>query len=786
MNKEIKVSVRNLVEFVLRSGDLDSTFMGASRALEGTRGHQKVQNSYDENCESEVVLKHSFKHRGFSITLEGRADGILKDGYTIVIDEIKTTTRPLESIDEDYNQLHWAQGKCYAYIYSMENNLEEIDVQLTYYQIDYDETKIFRKQFSRDELEYFFYSLMDKYIEWIKLTSNWSITRDESIQKLDFPFETYRTGQRELAVGVYKTILDKKNLFVQAPTGIGKTISTMFPAVKSIREGLTYKIFYLTAKTITRQVALDSIIKMAEKGLRIKTVVLTAKEKICFNEEVNCTPENCPYAKGHYDRVNHAIMDLLANEDIITREVIESYGQKHKVCPFEYSLDLCLFADCIICDYNYVFDPRVSLKRFFQEGKEDFLFLIDEAHNLVDRAREMYSVEIYKEPFLEYKKYFEGKNLSLSKVFGKLNSFMLKTKKWYDKNEQFVQKDKVDEIYSLVKKATEKLEPWLLENKEDEKYKDVLDIYFNLVGFIRIWDFYDERYVTYGENTEDIMLKLYCLDPSYVLGETLKKGRSAIFFSATLTPIDYFKEILGGNGDDYTARAPSPFDSDNLGLFIVDNVSTRYKDRNNTYKDIVKYVEETVRAKEGNYLVFFPSYKYMELVHEEFSERNPDIKILLQSSFMKEDEREVFLEEFNDNGGTMVAFAVLGGIFSEGIDLIGDKLIGAIIVGVGLPQICLERNIIREYFQEKNNLGYEYSYLYPGMNKVLQAAGRVIRTEEDRGIILLIDDRFTTYKYKQLYPREWVGYRKINNLDRLKTQLEMFWCAGEGSFCVKK
>jgi len=775
MNKEIKISVRNLVEFVLRSGDLDSTFMGASRALEGTKGHQKVQNSYDDNYQSEVVLKHSFEKDGFSIKLEGRADGILKDGYVIVIDEIKTTTKPLELIDEEYNELHWAQAKCYAYMYSIENKLEEIDVQLTYYNIDNDETKIFRKKLSIYELEDFFYSLIDKYIKWIRLLSNWAITRDESIVKLDFPFETYRSGQRELAVGVYKTILDRKNLFVQAPTGIGKTISTMFPAVKSIGEGLTYKIFYLTAKTITRQVAIDSIGKMVSKGLRIKTVVLTAKEKICFNDEVNCTPENCPYAKGHYDRVNHALMDVLVNEDIITREVVEAYGQKHNVCPFEFSLDLCLFADCIICDYNYVFDPRVSLKRFFQEGKEDFVFLIDEAHNLVDRAREMYSIEIYKEPFLEYKKYFKDKNMSLSKAFGKLNSFMLKTKKWYGDNEYFVQKDIVDEIYSLVRRTTEKLEPWLLENKDDEKYKDVLDIYFNLVAFMRIWDYYDERYVNYGENRDDIMFKLYCLDPSYVLGETLKKGRSAIFFSATLTPIEYFKEILGGNEDDYTAKAPSPFDRDNLGLFIVGNISTRYKDREKTYLNIVKYIEETVRSKKGNYFVFFPSYKYMELVYEQFNERNPDIKTILQNSSMKEEEREIFLDEFNGNDEIMVAFAVLGGIFSEGIDLIGDKLIGAIIVGVGLPQICLERNIVREYFQEKKKVGYEYSYMYPGMNKVLQAAGRVIRTEKDRGIVLLIDDRFTTYKYKQLYPREWMGYKRVNNLNTLKNQLKFFW-----------
>lgn len=775
MNGEIKISVRNLVEFVLRSGDIDMTFMGASRALEGTKGHQKVQDSYDECYEKEVTLKHSFLYGGFNITLYGRADGIIKDEECIVVDEIKTTTKPLDSIDEDYNLLHWAQAKCYAYIYSIEHKLEKIYVQLTYFQLDDNETKIFRKQFNFNELESYFYSLIDKYIKWIRFISNWTIKRDESIKGLDFPFENYRNNQRELAIGVYKTILDEKNLFVQAPTGIGKTISTLFPTIKSIGEGLCNKIFYLTAKTVTRQVAIDAVEKMAVKGLKLKTVVLTAKEKICFNDEVNCTPEKCPYAKGHYDRVNDALMDILVNEDIITREIVEEYSKNYTICPFEFSLDICIFADLIVCDYNYVFDPRVSLKRFFQEGKEDYIFLIDEAHNLVDRSRDMYSTEIYKRDFLELKNYFKEKNPPLSKSFGKLNSFMLKTKKFYGESENFVQKEKIDEVYSIIRRATEKLEPWLLQNKEDKKYSEILDVYFQLVGFLRIWEFYDKRYVTYGEKTDDIMLKLYCLDPSYVLNETLKKGRSAIFFSATLTPLCYFKEILGGNEDDYTAIAPSPFDSDNLGLFIADNISTRYKDRENTYIDIVGYIESTVRTKKGNYFVFFPSYKYMETVYEGFNERNPDIKTILQYNSMKEEEREVFLDEFNKNGETMVAFAVLGGVFSEGIDLIGDKLIGAIIVGVGLPQICFERNIIREYFNKKNNLGYEYAYMYPGMNKVLQAAGRVIRTEEDRGIILLIDDRFTTYKYKKLFPKEWMGYRRVNNLKSLKKQLKGFW-----------
>ncbi|WP_132995961.1 ATP-dependent DNA helicase [Sporanaerobacter acetigenes] len=776
MKKEIKVSVRNLVEFVLRSGDLDTSFMGSSRAVEGTRAHTKIQNSYGDEYNKEVTLKQSFQYEDFNITVEGRADGIFKENEKTVIDEIKTTTTALDSIDEDYNEMHWAQGKCYAYIYGKLNHLDDLDVNLTYYHLDTEEMKKFRRSFFIEELESFFYFLIDRYLKWICLTLDWTNTRDDSIRKLNFPYDAYRKGQRELAVATYNTILDEKNLFVQAPTGIGKTISTLFPSIKSLGEGIGYKIFYLTAKTITRQVALDSIENMKSKGLRIKTIVLTAKEKICLNDEVNCDPNCCSYAKGHYDRVNEAIMEILENKDIITRELVEYYAKMYNVCPFELSLDLCIFADCIICDYNYVFDPMVSLKRFFQEEREDFIFLVDEAHNLVDRARDMYSIEIYKKPFLEYKKYFKESERGLSKAFGKINSFMLGTKKWYNDENYFVRKEGIDEIILLIERLMKKLEPWLLENKEDEKYKEILDVYFSLVGFVKIWDIYDEKFITYGEKVdEDIKLKLFCLDPSHLLSETLKKGRSAVFFSATLTPLEYFKEILGGAEEDYTMKIPSPFDEKNLSLSIAEHISTRYKDRGNSYLDIAKYIETVAEGKKGNYFVFFPSYVYMEKVYEIFKERNENINTIIQSSSMEESEKEDFLKEFQDDNKTRVAFAVLGGIFSEGIDLTGDKLIGAIIVGVGLPQICLERNIIRNYFDEKNKLGYEYAYMYPGMNKVLQAAGRVIRTEKDKGVVLLIDDRFTTYKYKKLFPKEWMIYKKARNLENLKRRIEEFW-----------
>ncbi|NLW21840.1 MAG: ATP-dependent DNA helicase [Tissierellia bacterium] len=778
MPKQIKISVRNLVEFVLRSGDIDNTFVGSTRAVEGTRAHQKVQNSYGEEYTPELVLSHILEYEDFTIEVEGRVDGIIRIDGNIIIDEIKSTMRPLDEIDEDYNLLHWAQGKCYGYMYAKENKLEELNIQLTYFNIEWEETKKFIRSYTFKELEEFFLGLIEKYVEWANMTFYWQLLRDEAIRELTFPFKSYRKGQRKLAVAVYQTILNGKNLFAQAPTGIGKTISTIFPSIKAIGEGIASKVFYLTAKTITREAALNSIKQMAGKGLRLKSIVITAKEKICLNENVKCNPKDCPYAKGHYDRVNKAIMDVLNNEDMMTRDIVLKYADFYRVCPFEFSLDLSLWSDIIICDYNYVFDPNVSLKRFFEGSGDDYIFLIDEAHNLVDRSRDMFSSEITKEPFLKYKRLFKEEFPHISKAFNKCNKIMNKIKRDYLSNEKFYyQKEEISDLYSPINKLIRELEEWLIEEKGHEFYEEVQELYFQLLRFIKIVDLYDERYVTYVEAVgKDILLKLFCIDPSHLLSEILKKGRAAIFFSATLTPLDYYRDLLGGDEEDFIIRFPSPFPQNNLCLLIGDTISTKYKDRDKTYLDIVEYIEEFISQKGGNYLIFFPSYEYMEKIYLSFIDRNPDIKTIIQERSMMEEDREKFLDKFClKNEDTMVAFAVLGGIFSEGIDLIGDKLIGAVIVGVGLPQICFERNIIREYFQYENGQGYEYAYMYPGMNKVLQAAGRVIRSEEDKGAILLIDDRFATIKYKRLYPREWSHYKRVRDSKDIRVRLMEFW-----------
>ncbi|WP_446898928.1 ATP-dependent DNA helicase [Clostridium sp. LBM24168] len=781
--KDIKISVRNLVEFVFRYGDLDNRFTSNARAVEGTKIHQKLQKQYKSRIKekdgiqqynSEVSLKCEIEYKEFRFLVEGRADGIIVQDNCTIIDEIKTVAKPLDIIDENYNPVHFAQAKCYGYIYSVQNSLRDVYIQLTYYNINDNRIKFVKKKFCIDELKKFFLEALDRYYKWAKFKDEWENIRNISIGKLKFPFKKYRKGQREMAVAVYGTIRDGKKLFVQAPTGIGKTISVIFPSIKALEKGIISKIFYLTAKTITRTAVEDTVKILIENGLKLKTLTLTAKEKLCFKEKVDCNPEKCEFAKGHYDRVNEAIFDIISREDLITRDKILEYSENFSVCPFEFSLDLTLLCDCIICDYNYAFDPEVYLRRFFDDKAGECLFLIDEAHNLVDRSREMFSAEIYKQPFLNIKKVVKNDSKAL-KTLNKVNSEMLKFKKSF-KNIH-IQKSKIVELYSILRIFSFQIEKWIVENSGNEGYEQVLKLYFNVNSFIRIGEIYNSNFVTYMENSnDDIKIKVYCLDPSAALNEKMETIHSAVLFSATLSPIRYFKEILGGRDDDYNMTISSPFATKNRIILIANNISTIYRRREKSYLPIVEYIYDTMLQKKGNYMVFFPSYRYMEEVYELFTKKYPDVRTKIQKSNMKECEKEEFLLNFKEKvENSFIAFAVLGGIFSEGIDLKKDRLIGVIIVGVGIPKICFERNIIMEYFNTKNGLGYEYAYMYPGMNKVLQAAGRVIRTEEDKGVIFLLDNRFLTREYRSLFPGEWNRNSIVNSRKQLKYILRRFW-----------
>lgn len=805
---EIRISVRNLVEFVLRAGSIDNRKAAApeNAMQEGGRIHRMIQRRMGADYHAEVALRYPYDTEKYTIIIEGRADGIIEDNLQtpVTVDEIKGTYQELHKIKEAYT-VHVAQAKCYAYIYARQKQLKEIRVRMTYCNMDTEEIKYFHFDFQIDELEKWFSQVMEQYRKWADFTFEWKRIRQESIRDMQFPFP-YREGQRELVTYVYQTIYHKRKLYIEAPTGVGKTISTVFPSVKAVGEGMGEKIFYLTAKTITRTVADDTFQLLRGYGLRFKTVMLTAKDKICFMEEAECNPEYCPYANGHYDRINDAIYEMLTGLDNFNRESIESYAQKHMVCPFEMCLDMSLFSDAIICDYNYVFDPHVYLKRFFADGvKGDYLFLIDEAHNLVERGREMYSASLCKEDFLQLKRTVKGLDGKMERYLDRCNKELLVLKR---ECETYKTEEYIDAFTAPLQRLGAAMEAYLEEHDGQhtghegmghtkEIRADVLDFYFQVAHFLDIYERVDENYVIYSEIRAEgsFALKLFCVNPTVNLRECMMKGRSTILFSATLLPIQYYKSLLGAVEGDYEVYAKSVFNPNRKALFIGSDVTSKYSRRTDMeFYNIASYIKEIVKNRHGNYLIFFPSHSFLQQVYEIFEDYFLDrenMECILQEDYMNEKAREEFLQRFSGNDHcdlasviqmdieveaekSLLGFCVLGGIFGEGIDLKNDSLIGAIIVGTGLPQVCNEREILKNYFDEAGDSGFDYAYRYPGMNKVLQAAGRVIRTAQDVGIVALLDERFLNRSYQRMFPREWEEFEIVTG-DKIAKRVERFW-----------
>lgn len=896
-NREIHISVRQLVEFIFRSGDIDNRRgVSPEKAMqEGSRLHRVIQGGAGENYASEVLLKYQYVTERYTIKIEGRADGIIYEGRRRIDEALQSqlpAVNPQWTEDEEYDQItideikcvakkleymkapvpvHLAQAKVYAYIYALQKQLPMIRVRMSYCHFETEEIRYFFEEYTFPALETWFGELMREYKKWADFQLEWEDIYKSSVRAAEFPFP-YREGQRELVVSVYQTIRESKKLFIEAPTGVGKTISTIFPALKASGEGIAGKIFYLTAKTITRTVAEDTFELLRGRGLRCKTVTLTAKEKICPMEEVECNPLACPYAKGHFDRINDALYDIITHEDRFTRPVIMEYAEKHQVCPFEFSLDISLFADSVICDYNYVFDPHASLKRFFSEGmKDEYIFLVDEAHNLVERGREMYSASICKEDILALRKLIKdamgisGRKASAEKSemrqenlfsemgfrnetaedisqqgFTKDNDGERSNKRYDKRNlplhrivksleyvnkhflelkrecETYIELEDVSELIRIVERCYTTISSFLEEDDERPVRRSVLEFYYELAHFLMIYEKMDENYRPYCELREDgsFIVKLFCVNPKERLKECMMKGRSSILFSATLLPIQYYKKLLGGEPEDYEIYAKSTFDRRRMGLFIAKDATSKYTRRNDMeYHKIAAYIYEVFRAKPGNYMVFFPSHVFLEHVYDVFCRSFYEegfMECIVQQERMDEQMREEFLRKFADGGeaeedngdaraegGTamgqtaalagkelflkkearkkgLIGFCVLGGIFSEGIDLRQDSLIGSIIIGPGLPQVCNEREILKNFFDDEEHDGYDYAYRFPGMNKVLQAAGRVIRTAEDVGVVVLLEERLLNRSYQRIFPREWSNYETTTNT-AVADKLANFW-----------
>ena len=759
MEKYLTLSVHQLVDFLLRTGDIDNRVFNRSSMTEGSRLHSVYQAKQSSNYLAEFPLKMSFNVDEVNIVLEGRADGIIKRSEAeYIIDEIKTTVEDLQIFHDDNLEWHLGQAKCYAYMFAKQTNLEYIGIKLTYIRQGKEKEQLIDSYtFNILELEQFVVKLLNEYLAFYNIIFNKIAKRNESIEALKFPFNKFRQGQRDLAKYTYAMAKKRGRLFAEAPTGIGKTISTVFPFVKALKDDDNSKIFYLTAKTSGREAAHQAVKLLKENGLSLGDIMITAKDKICFCKGQACNPEECPYAKGYYNKIQTVLRYAILNYDDFDLQTITQLAYENQICPFELELDLSLFMDVIICDYNYVFDPISYMKRYFDEDTSSFLVLVDEAHNLVDRSRDMYSASLSYKQFLEARKSVCHSKLHKLKLAMSKMSKMFKEYLVNPKDGNYILDEFYDYTYKTISSFITTMQD-INKNENKEMSKELLEFYLEVNRFSKILEFYNDHFICYYEISKDeLILHVSCLDASSFLHSSLRRLRGSVLFSATLSPIEYYVDMLGGKKEDAQLILPSPFPVDNLKIIIAPKVSIRYKNRDSSYQQVADYIKAFVKNKVGNYFIFLPSYEYLTNLMPYID--MDDVDVYEQDRGMSDEDKEQFLTNFKPHPErTTLGFVIVGGAFGEGIDLVSDRLIGAIIVGIGMPKINFVSDQIMKYYDAREQSGYNYAYLNPGMNKVMQALGRVIRSETDRGAVLLIDERYLTNDYRDLFKSEWRKY----------------------------
>lgn len=785
MTKPQRLGIRELIEFTLKSGDLTSDASSNHTALEGARIHRRLQKKAGPDYQKEIYLSYETKLDDQDFKIEGRADGVIidPDTHEILVDEIKTSEPDFADLTKDALTRYWGQAKFYAWLLAERESVDQVTVQLTYFQTTTELVTQKQEVHTHEDLTTFAQGVLKEYEYWLHLRSQWQLQRNAAAKKLAFPYSDFRAGQRQFSAIVYKTIAAQKILLTEAPTGTGKTIATLFPAIKAFAEQDVQRIFYLTAKTSTRTVAESALTDLANEGARLKRVTITAKDKIAFPVPEGYPAGHSPYTDGYYDRNKDALKDLFAHEDQWDRTTIETYAKKWTIDPFEFSLDASLFADVIIGDYNYLFDPQVYLQRFFANPKPGNVFLIDEAHNLVSRSRAMYSADLAETPMKQIERDIRGQKsqvvADLHKALKPIeNSFKILPDMLPEPVQETSVIDEPDEDFIAgFYLGLEALGTWMAKNEEHPVYEKVRDYFFTLNSFLKIYELYGDNYRTIIRLAPTASLTLQCLDPSQFLQDCLHKGDAAVLFSATLTPLDYYRETLTAADENALVyRMTSPFPPQNQCLIITNYIQTTYAQRTANLPRILQALQSLVDAKKGNYLVFLPSYSYLTEIADAFIQKNPTLQIIRQESSDTEATRQDFLDHFQTNPQeTLVGFAVLGGAFAEGIDLRRDRLIGVAIISVGLPGLSLEHDLLRDYYQLKNHQGFAYAYQLPGFNNVMQAGGRVIRGNEDRGVILLIDQRFASARYQRLFPPHWQQQHQVKNVDQLKEALLGFW-----------
>ncbi len=776
MKEIIRLSVHDLVDFLLRTGDIDSRIFNLDTMAKGTIIHRFYQQKQNENYIAEYPFNETIEYKDYTFILSGRADGLIINDRSVTIEEVKSTNDDLVNFHDINQAWHLGQAQCYAYMYARKFSLNEIDCLLTYIsQIDNSKDQ-HRYTFMMEELEQFFFQLLEQYIEFHEHIRTQRIERANTVRSLTFPFNHVRKGQQDMMKVTEDVVRRGGKVYIEAPTGIGKTMSVLYPSIKGFIDNHIEKVFYFTAKGSGQHTAFDSFKILHEQGLQAKAIIISAKEKICLNDKVSCNPDDCPFARGYFSKLKNALLYALQNYDCFDKDTVQEIALKFKICPFEFQLDLSLFIDVIIGDYNYLFDPQVFLRRFFEVTNQNYMTLIDEVHNLIERVRDNYSSQIDMSLLYAMKKSL--KSSDDAKIKRRLNKII-------KASEDFATtiQERDNKLIRLPSDIDTAIEKFMTEAqrfmKDDPKHiEDVFkDGFFMLNRFVKLYQIFDENFALYAVKKDQnlISINLLCLNPKIFIGQTLEKVYGSVLFSATLAPLDYYSQELAKTSRDEMIQLENPFPRSNLLLLAATNVATTYKKREDTYGLVADYIVSAVKNRVGNFLVFCPSYAYLNKMLE-YLETIPSLDILVQTRDMNQTSRRAFLEEFKSNPKTTtIGLTVVGGIFSEGVDLVDDRLSGVIVIGVGFPSITFDKELIRRYYDDNGKNGFHHAYIAPGINRVLQAMGRVIRSETDRGFILLIDQRYLENRYRKIIENYNGRLTYVDSPTDVTTQIEQFF-----------
>jgi DNA excision repair protein ERCC-2 len=815
------VSVRDLVEFVLRRGDLRSGpfFTSPSRALEGTRGHQKLQSSRPDHYQAEVSLKWVTIRPTFTLTLRGRIDGVKEEPGEIVLEEIKTVTGEWSQKPSD---LHWAQLRIYGGIWNRLNPSRPLHLRLTYFHLETDVEHCFDEKKDPASVEVFLENVLGQYLNWLEQHVARTIQRNVAIQNLAFPFSKLRVGQESMLETVANLHLKGGATMVEAPTGIGKTMASLLPSIKALTGEQVRQVMIVLARTPGQTVFQEALKLLEQNGAKIKTLSIIARDKVCLQGTKACDPANCPKRLGHFDRLTEARHAAIHEApDLLDTSALIELGDRFNLCPHALATQLAPWVDVVMGDYNYAFDPGAQLNYLFGEEaprRNKTALLVDESHNLVDRGREMHSQCIRTEtwtPTVKWLQKNEPRGATLLRELWKAMMAAFKTEtgkgvtpqplvhqtELFPKQTQTAPPKLSNESLKINKRVSpyevifdEIPESWILimdqflqasEEKlktasSSKVHKGLLELYFEIHGFLKASRAAGKNHrIILKRKNRHVTLHRFCMDPSRELSASWKKAWSTLFFSATLSPAAFYRQLIGLNERHSSLSLPSPFQKSQWQIIIHQGISTTYRQRAYTYSDVAQVIRLTSQSKQGNYLTFFPSYEYLRQVMEQLTNlpELPESKTILlaQTPEMDESTRSEFLSAFKkQDGKTRIGLAVMGGIFGEGIDLIGKALIGVIVVGVGLPQVCLERDLIREHFDANGGDGFDFAYRHPGINRVMQAVGRLIRSEKDRGVAVLIDQRYRDKSYFHLLPNEW-PIECIEHTEKLEPTIKRFW-----------